>query len=230
MNDSQALSELQAPNQPIASPASHQPTKDIAFFNISPARLVMLSLITLNIYSLYWFYRNWVAIKEAENRPIWPFWRAIFYLFFTHSLFKKVYRAANNKGYQQKVPSWYWATAYITLILTARLMAQYIAALHLPVWIYWGLYFLLVFSPMLCLIPIQQAINFHNRQAHYPLITHFAFGEKILLVVCLVFYALLTLAIFFVGKLQWQSPTKHSIVWKRYQDPGKGFQSFQLMP
>lgn len=42
-------------------------------------KLALLGITTLGAYVMYWYYRNWVAIRLIERRPgIMPAWRAAF--------------------------------------------------------------------------------------------------------------------------------------------------------
>ena len=43
------------------------------YFAVSPLKLVVMSVCTMGGYELYWFYRNWVLVKNMENTDISPF-------------------------------------------------------------------------------------------------------------------------------------------------------------
>jgi len=60
------------------------------FYVVSKTKLSVLFLTTFGIYVVYWFYVNWRNYKDATGQKLRPILRAIFYIFFTHSLFKKV--------------------------------------------------------------------------------------------------------------------------------------------
>jgi len=60
------------------------------FFIVSKSKLAVLYLATLGLYLLYWFYSNWRSFRDTTGEKLWPIPRAIFYIFFTHSLFNKV--------------------------------------------------------------------------------------------------------------------------------------------
>jgi uncharacterized membrane protein YvbJ len=36
----------------------------IEYFSIPPKRLALLSILTLGLYEIFWFYKNWEAIKK----------------------------------------------------------------------------------------------------------------------------------------------------------------------
>lgn len=60
------------------------------FYVVSTRKLLVLYFITLGLYHLYWNYKNWALHKEATGDDVWPVPRAIFSIFFTHSLFHEV--------------------------------------------------------------------------------------------------------------------------------------------
>lgn len=43
----------------------------------APWRLVILSILTLNIYQIYWFYLNWKYLKKHKGLNISPGWRTV---------------------------------------------------------------------------------------------------------------------------------------------------------
>jgi hypothetical protein len=116
-SDTQEHSELSVENQENYSPSSpensHQPIRAIEFFAISTARLVFLSFLTLGFYIIYWFYRNWVAVKTVEKRNIWPFWRAVFSIFFVYSLFKRIDQSIKSHSPKKNFSYSFLAFLYI---------------------------------------------------------------------------------------------------------------------
>ena len=85
--------------------------------------MILLSALTLGLYQFYWSYRNWKVRKQATGENIWPLPRAIFSIFFVHSLF----RAASdqrNRRYDQ-LPTWnhsLLATVIVILLILARVL------------------------------------------------------------------------------------------------------------
>jgi len=63
---------------------------DQEFYVVSIGKFSLLFFATMGMYSLYWFYRNWQLFKIRNGENIWPVARAIFSIFFVHSLFNKV--------------------------------------------------------------------------------------------------------------------------------------------
>jgi len=56
------------------------------FYVVGLWKVTFLYLLTLGIYSIYWFYRNWKIQKQRYNLEAIPVLRGIFQIFFTHSL------------------------------------------------------------------------------------------------------------------------------------------------
>ncbi len=65
-------------------------TKDPKFFIVAPSKLAVMSIATFGLYEIYWAYKNWQAIKEADDSNIMPFWRAVFAIFFAYRLFQRM--------------------------------------------------------------------------------------------------------------------------------------------
>lgn len=79
------------------------------FYVVSKRKFTILYLATLGMYSLYWFYKNWDSYKDKwpyaskVGSTIWPVPRALFAIFFVHSLFRKI---KENAVDQPVVAAW----------------------------------------------------------------------------------------------------------------------------
>ncbi|MGL6159283.1 hypothetical protein [Microbulbifer sp.] len=60
------------------------------FYVVSKSKFLILYVTTCGLYEVYWFYRNWSLYKQANNVNMWPVMRAIFSVFFAHSLFRNI--------------------------------------------------------------------------------------------------------------------------------------------
>lgn len=119
---------------PRAAPPIPVPVEDVAppvaagpplFFTASPLKLVLMSLCTLGLYELYWFYRNWVLIKARTGEDLMPFWRAFFAPLWAYSCFKHIHAAAAENGTPAPPPSALLAAAYFILQAMWRLPDAY---------------------------------------------------------------------------------------------------------
>ncbi|MFC5458340.1 hypothetical protein [Massilia niabensis] len=66
------------------------------FYVVSKRKFVLLYLATLGMYGAYWFYKNWARYNKISphaskaGNGVWPLPRAVFAVFFVHSLFAKI--------------------------------------------------------------------------------------------------------------------------------------------
>lgn len=68
------------------------------YYVVGTRKFYLLSLMTFTLYIVYWFYRNWRSIKLNNREDIWPVPRALFYIFFTHSLLTDVNERLKTVG------------------------------------------------------------------------------------------------------------------------------------
>lgn len=119
------------------------------YFCVSFGKLLIMTVLTLGIYPIYWFYKNWKAIKIQENENLHPLWRAWFWGIYSYSLFKRILDSSEKQGYNDTYGA---ATLYVTFILGVLLtgadddnvILTGVVILLFPVYI------------------IQQAIEFNN--------------------------------------------------------------------
>lgn len=77
-----------APAAPLeVAPAATGHADEAPFFAVGTFKLAVMALITFGFYELYWMYRHWRTIRDREGISVMPVMRAIFAIFFTHSLF-----------------------------------------------------------------------------------------------------------------------------------------------
>ena len=138
-------------SNPYAPPSAHVEDVDttklqdrqVAYFPVTPFKLVVLSTCTLGVYVIYWFYKNWVLIRAQEKSDIFPVMRAIFGVFFCYAC----YRRMDERGVSNGLPSMPAGALAIALIVTS-LMAR----LPDPYW-------LVTLASALTMIPVQQHVN-----------------------------------------------------------------------
>jgi len=94
---------------------------EVYFFTTSTLKLILMSICTFGIYELYWFYKNWVLIKERTEQNIMPFWRAIFAPLWAYSCFKHIKTAAGERNIQESLSIGVLAFVYFILQALWRL-------------------------------------------------------------------------------------------------------------
>jgi hypothetical protein len=81
------------PKSDLSSPVADSSE---AFYVVSLMKMMVLFLATMGMYQLYWHYKNWrlhqqmSASHGGPDGDVWPVPRAIFAMFFIHSLLGKV--------------------------------------------------------------------------------------------------------------------------------------------
>jgi hypothetical protein len=105
-------------NQPPQTPTP-------LFLYIPVSRLILLSIVSFSVYEGYWIYRNWRYIKERDGLDIQPFWRAVFGIFFCHSLLRRIHddKEANAVALPAFSPAGL-ATGWVVLLLLANGVAR----------------------------------------------------------------------------------------------------------
>jgi hypothetical protein len=83
------------------------------FFTRQPALLALYMLMSLGSYALYWFYRNWDAVRVASGRRMWPLARAFFAVIYAWPLFKIMILQAKVRGYSKPYPGGLLALLYV---------------------------------------------------------------------------------------------------------------------
>ena len=102
---------------------SHTAGSEIEFFPSSKTKLVILYFATFGMYPIYWFYKNWKLRKTVYGEKVIPFLRAIFFIFFTHSLFKKIEETSTAKG----IATWgstTLATVFVLLTVISNILEK----------------------------------------------------------------------------------------------------------
>jgi hypothetical protein len=68
------------------------------FYVVSIPKFVTLYLLTAGLYGLYWDYTHWARIKRASRGSEWPVPRAIFNIFYQHSLVAEIDQRLRRQG------------------------------------------------------------------------------------------------------------------------------------
>lgn len=139
---SASVNPYAAPRSRVADLAAATPGQP-AFFPVGLVKLSLMSMATLGLYELYWFYKNWKCVQargESLNAPL----RAFFYAFTSYGVFRRVREQAQAAGMPVSLPAGMLAVVIFVFAATWRLPEPY-----------W-LVSLLTFVPLL---PVQAAVN-----------------------------------------------------------------------
>ncbi len=149
------------------------------FFYVSEGRFLLMALATLGLFETYWSYKNWQYIKQRDGLDIMPIWRAIFALFFTHSLMNSIQTDKELNAVEAPTFSGNsLATIWIVLNLIGNISGRFedvtVNALGIIVAV----------PSFLCLLPAQKYINSVNESGAIEKdYTAWSFGQVLCLLV-----------------------------------------------
>jgi hypothetical protein len=67
-----------------------QSDSDERFYVVSIRKMLIMSIATAGMYLAFWNFKHWSNYRHTTGESVWPLPRAIFSIFFTHSLFGKI--------------------------------------------------------------------------------------------------------------------------------------------
>jgi hypothetical protein len=167
-------------------------SNDSKFLYISESRFIVMSILTLGIFEIYWNYKNWSYIKKRDNLDIQPVWRAIFGIFYIHSLLSFIEQDNEmNQIEKSAFSASSLATGWVIMILIGNILGKFddISINTLGI--------LISVSSIICLLPVQKHINRVNNLIN-PEIPHtgWSFGQVLCLVIGIPLFVLVLIGIF----------------------------------
>jgi hypothetical protein len=91
------------------------------FYVVSSRKFLALFIATFGMYQIYWFYKNWTYYKQHHGDDMWPVVRAIFPIFFAHSLCNAIDASLKISGIKHKWSPSGVATIYVVLKLISTI-------------------------------------------------------------------------------------------------------------
>lgn len=168
-----------------------------SFFPTSITKLVVLSVVTMGLYSIYWFYKQWKYQARNMDKKIYPFARAIFNIFFTHSLFKRIQLASAERGIESNVSYTWMATLYVVLGVISWLLDVIDSTGSIE---YTNLIFAaalaIVAVSMYPIIFVQKKINQINNDPDGAMNSRFSVYNYLIIVLGILFWALVMVGLF----------------------------------
>ena len=94
------MKSAQAAFNPYAAPAAvvadaEAASAEAVFFPVSLLKLSLMSVATLGLYQIYWFYKNWKCVQKLGDDVNAPL-RAVFYTLTSYWLFRKIREQAGS--------------------------------------------------------------------------------------------------------------------------------------
>jgi hypothetical protein len=118
------------------------------YFPVAPHKFVSMSLCTLGMYTVFWFYKNWERIARRSSVPISPFWRAFFAPFWGISLARQVHEQATLEGSRPQWSAGPLGSLYLVLSFVGWRLPD-------P----WWMIALLAFLPLVPVVRTMQEVN-----------------------------------------------------------------------
>lgn len=94
----------------------------LEYFAVSEGKLITLYIMSFGLYGVYWFYKNWRLQQPKMDKKIFPVMRAIFSIFFTHSLFNRIHRSAEHLEQKHKFNANLLATFFVCAVIIGNLL------------------------------------------------------------------------------------------------------------
>ncbi len=123
MNESDSNNTTDVAKTDPQTPAmSAEGQRTVEFFPVSEGKFLTLYILSFGFYGLYWFYKNWTLQKNYMDKNIYPMWRAIFSIFFTHSLFNRINKRAQQLEQKHTFNANALATLFIATIIVSNIL------------------------------------------------------------------------------------------------------------
>lgn len=120
-------------------------SQDTSFYVVSKRKFWILYVSTFGFYQLYWFYQHWSHEKTKTGAPYWPVARAIFAVFFTHALFKRIATAdaqVNRDIARQPLSLTGYATVFVIISVVGYFLEDMFP--HLSSVMAWMVYIVMI--------------------------------------------------------------------------------------
>lgn len=127
----------------------------VAYYPVSLFKFAVMSMVTLGVYPLYWFYKQWAYIRAREDSAIMPVMRAVLLPLWYYSFYKELRADSIRRFGRSHLPAAPMAVVlllvYLSLIALCARPVPDVAA------------FLPAVLSFLCLLPLVNYIRFINR-------------------------------------------------------------------
>lgn len=153
-----AQDNVYAPPQSSLTQETAEPSALPPFYVVSITKLVLLYVATMGFYSLYWFWKHWARHKRDKKLSIWPVPRAIFAIFFAHSLNQEIDHRLQRAGKRYSWSPGMWAGAYVISAIGGRIVKRIPDAVLPPLPSIWVAMLLMALNAT-ALVQAQRAAN-----------------------------------------------------------------------
>ena len=151
-----------------------------------PVTFFLLCFFTFGLYAVWWQFKVWRFLKEKEDLDIYPVARAIFSLFFIHSLLGRIDNEAKDKGHPG-INSDKYAAIYIVVAIIGRIVDRLPGPIS---------YVTLFIPAYIFLIPSLRQLNYYwQEEAPHSVPRTMSTGTIVLLIFSVLLFLLVILGI-----------------------------------
>lgn len=125
MNQPELSTETPQPENPTIPVVEDSEFKDeekTSYFPVSEGKFLTLYVLSFGLYGVFWFYKNWKLQEPLMDKKIYPVWRAIFSIFFTHALFRRIDQSAAHLDKQHRFNANALATFFVAAIVISNIL------------------------------------------------------------------------------------------------------------
>jgi len=127
----------------------NRPDLEAPYFSVAIHKLIVMSVTTLSMYQIYWFYQNYQRLNQRTGSGGSPFWRALLAPLTANGLFAHVRTDAQSRFIPVS-----WSSAGIAVIY---LCLTLICFFDYPWWT-------LALASVFALVPVQATVDAVNRK------------------------------------------------------------------
>jgi uncharacterized membrane protein len=125
------------------------PVASAPYFAVSRQKLIVMSMTTLSLYQIFWFYKNWQLIDARKGGGGSPFWKALAAPITAHGLFADVRTDALSRFVTVG-----WSSAGLAVIYFALALCAF---LEYPWWT-------IALGSVFALVPVHATMEAVNRK------------------------------------------------------------------
>ena len=125
MNQPELPTETPQPEQatiPVVEDSTFSGEDQTSYFPVSEGKFLTLYVLSFGLYGVFWFYKNWKLQEPLMDKKIYPVWRAIFSIFFTHALFRRIDQSAAHLDKQHRFNANALATFFVAAIVVSNIL------------------------------------------------------------------------------------------------------------
>ncbi len=173
------------PEAELVTPINNNVNDDL--YIVSPKKFTILYLSTMGAYTTYWIYKNWKKWNDAHKIGAMPIARAIFYIFFVHSLFAVIEDKLREKDIEYSWNPSFLATIFVLITIFDRVYDRLPSLGELDLYLGAFSFSLLGLSYYILLVA-QKAVNISDGDPEGSSNSEFTFANYVWIVIGLILW------------------------------------------